>query len=115
MGGTLDRFVSGDEWVPDGSYVNLDKFVGHAADGSTGLADQVDNHIKRLVGGIAITSLFAAGLQISQNRTTGNSTLSYPSNSQLAASAVGQQVTRRNLDVQPTLKIPPGMFSLFRS
>jgi type IV secretion system protein VirB10 len=100
---------------PDGSYVDLDKFVGHGADGSTGLSDQVDNHIKRLIGGVALSSMFAAGLQISQNRTTGNSTLTYPSNAQLAASAVGQQaaelgqqITSRNLNVQPTVKIRPG-------
>jgi type IV secretory pathway VirB10-like protein len=100
---------------PDGSYVDLDKFVGHGADGSTGLSDQVDNHIKRLVGGVALSSLFAAGLQISQNRTSGNSTLTYPSNTQLTASAVGQQaaelgqqITSRNLNVQPTVKIRPG-------
>jgi type IV secretory pathway VirB10-like protein len=100
---------------PDGSYVDLEKFVGHGADGSTGLSDRVDNHIKRLVGEVALSSLFAAGLQISQNRTTGNSTLTYPSNAQLAASAVGQQaaelgqqITSRNLNVQPTVKIRPG-------
>jgi type IV secretion system protein VirB10 len=100
---------------PDGSYVDLDKFVGHGADGSTGLSDQVNNHIKRLIGGVALSSMFAAGLQISQNRTTGNSTLTYPSNAQLAASAVGQQaaelgqqITSRNLNVQPTVKIRPG-------
>jgi type IV secretory pathway VirB10-like protein len=100
---------------PDGSYIDLDKFISHSADGSVGLSDQVDNHIKRLIGGIALSSGFAAGLQISQNRTTGNSTLSYPSNAQLAASAVGQQaselgqqITSRNLNVQPSIKIRPG-------
>jgi type IV secretory pathway VirB10-like protein len=100
---------------PDGSYVDLDKFVSHSADGAAGLGDQVDNHIKRLLGGVALTSAFAAGIQISQNRTGGNSTLSYPSNTQLAASAAGQQaaqlgeqITTRNLNVQPTIKIRPG-------
>jgi type IV secretory pathway VirB10-like protein len=101
---------------PDGSYVDLDKFVGHSADGSTGLGDQVDNHIKRLIGGIAMSSLFAAGIQISQNHTnSGGSTLAYPSNTQIAASAagqqagqVGEQITSRNLQVQPTIKIRPG-------
>jgi type IV secretion system protein VirB10 len=102
---------------PDGSYVDLDKFVGHSADGSTGLGDQVDNHIKRLIGGIAMSSLFAAGIQISQNHTnSGGSTLAYPSNTQIAASAagqqagqVGEQMTSRNLQVQPTIKIRPGV------
>jgi type IV secretion system protein TrbI len=100
---------------PDGSYVDLDKFVSHSADGAVGLGDQVDNHIKRLLGGVAMTSAFAAGIQISQNRTGGNSTLSYPSNAQLAGAAAGQQaaqlgeqITTRNLNVQPTIKIRPG-------
>jgi type IV secretion system protein VirB10 len=98
---------------PDGSYVNLDKFVGHSADGSTGLGDQVDNHLKRLIGDIVLSSLFAAGVQISTGHTNGN--LLEPSNTQLAASAageqaaqVGQQLTNRNLNVQPTVKIRPG-------
>lgn len=100
---------------PDGSYINLDRFVSHAADGSVGLKDQTDNHIKRLVGGVLLSSLFAAGIEISQNRNSPNSTLTYPSTSQVATSAIGQQVgqvgqriTERNLNVQPTLKIRPG-------
>lgn len=100
---------------PDGTYVNLDKFPSHTADGSSGLKDKTDNHLKRLIGGIALTSAFAAGVQISQNRSGGNSTLSYPSNTQLAASAAGQQaaqlgenLTNRNLNIQPSVKIRPG-------
>ena len=101
---------------PDGSYIDLDRFVSHAADGSTGLKDIVDNHYKRLIGGIALSSLFAAGIQISQNHTnSGGSTLAYPSNTQIAASAagqqagqVGEQITQRNLNVQPSVKIRPG-------
>jgi len=100
---------------PDGSFINLDKFVSHAADGAVGLKDQTDNHIKRLVGGVLLSSVFAAGIQISQNHSGANSTLSYPSTSQIAASAVGQQagqlgeqITSRNLNVQATLKIRPG-------
>ena len=100
---------------PDGSYINFDRFVSHAADGSVGLKDQTDNHIKRLVGGVLLSSLFAAGIEISQNRNSPNSTLTYPSTSQVATSAIGQQVgqvgqriTERNLNVQPTLKIRPG-------
>jgi type IV secretory pathway VirB10-like protein len=62
-----------------------------------------------------LSSIFAAGIQISQNHSGANSTLAYPSTTQLAASAVGQQaaqlgeqITARNMNVQPTLKIRPG-------
>ena len=79
---------------PDGSYVNLDELTSDSADGVVGLSDQVDNHIKRLLGGVAMTSLFAAGVQISQNRTGGNSTSAYPSNAQLAADAAGQRAAQ---------------------
>jgi type IV secretory pathway VirB10-like protein len=101
---------------PDGTFVDLEKFLTHSADGSVGLKDQVDNHLKRLIGGIALTSGFAAGIQISQNRSGGSgSVLSYPSNTALAGSAAGQQaaslgenLTARNLNVQPTIKIRQG-------
>jgi type IV secretory pathway VirB10-like protein len=107
-------------YFPDGSFVDLDKMPAQAADGGAGLHDQVDSHLKRLIGGVALSSMLAAGLQISQNRTSG-SVLTYPSNGQLAASAVGtqaaelgQQITNRNLNVQPTLKIRPGeIFGVF--
>ena len=100
---------------PDGSYINLDKFVSHAADGAVGLKDQTDNHLKRLVGGVLLSSAFAAGIQISQNHNGTNSTLGYPSTSQIAARLWGNRPRSsasnspsRNLNVQPTLKIRPG-------
>jgi type IV secretion system protein VirB10 len=99
---------------PDGSYMNLDKFQGHAADGTAGVKDQTDNHIKRLIGGVLLSSIFAAGIQLSQNRTQA-STLQYPSTTSVVGAAVGeqagqlgQQITQRNLNVQPTLKVRPG-------
>lgn len=101
-------------YFPDGSYIDLDRMPTHAADGAVGLRDQVDNHWKRTIGGILLSSLLSAGLQVSQNRTNG-SVLQYPSTGQEIAAAVGtqaselgQQITNRNLNVQPRLKIRPG-------
>src|SRR5450755_1363810 len=101
-------------YFPDGSFIDLDRFPSHAADGATGLKDQTDNHWNRVIGGVALSSLFAAGIQVSQNRTNG-SVLSYPSTGQVIASGVGaqasqlgEQITNRNLNIQPTLKIRPG-------
>ena len=68
---------------------------------------------KRLLGFGLLTSKFAAALQLSQNHS-GN-VLTYPSPGEVTAGAVGQQmanlgseVTRRNLNVQPTIKIEAG-------
>lgn len=108
-------------YFPDGSHIDLDRMPAHAADGSTGLKDKVDNHFKRLFGSIALTSILAAGVQISQNRNGANSLLQYPSIGQEigssvgeAASQAGSQLMSRNLNIQPTVWIRPGeLFSLW--
>jgi type IV secretion system protein TrbI len=101
-------------YFPDGSFIDLDRMPSHAAEGAVGLKDQVDNHWTRVIGGVALSSVLAAGLQISQNRTNG-SVLTYPSAGQEAAAAIGtqaaqlgEQITNRNLNIQPTLKVRPG-------
>jgi type IV secretion system protein TrbI len=57
--------------------------------------------------------MFTAAFAISQR--SNQSALTYPSPAQTAGSAVGQelsqtgaQITRRNLNVQPTIKVPAG-------
>jgi type IV secretion system protein VirB10 len=75
--------------------------------------DKVDRHYARIVGFSALTSLFSAGFAISQRRN--QSVLAYPTPTEAASSAVAQnlsqtgaQITRRNLNVQPTIKVPVG-------
>ena len=96
---------------PDGSSLDLSGMIGQDAHGYSGFRDKVDRHYKRLVGFAVLTSLFAAASEIAQNQN--RSLLTYPSPAQVAGSAAGQQaadlgaqITRRNLNVQPTIKIP---------
>jgi len=98
---------------PDGSSIDLGGMTGQDASGRSGFRDGVDNHFKRLLGFGLLTSAFSAALQLSQNHS-GN-VLTYPSTGSVTAGAVGQQMatlgaetTRRNLNVQPTIKISPG-------
>jgi len=98
---------------PDASSVDLDGMVGLDSHGNAGLRDKVDRHYRRLVGFSVLTSLFTAAFEISQR--TSQSALTYPSPTQTAGSAVGQelsqtgaQITRKNLNVQPTIKVPAG-------
>ena len=98
---------------PDGSSINLDGMMGQDIQGMAGFHDQVDNHYKRLVGSALLTSAFAAGISLSQRQNT--SLLTTPTAGQTASSAVGQQlaelgseVTRKNLNIPPTIKIPVG-------
>ena len=98
---------------PDGSSINLDGMMGQDIQGMAGFHDQVDNHYKRLIVSALLTSAFAAGIELSQRQST--SLLTTPTAGQTASAAVGQQlgelgseVTRKNLSIQPTMKIPVG-------
>jgi type IV secretion system protein VirB10 len=98
---------------PDASSINLEGMSGQDAKGYTGLRHDVDNHYKRLLGFGLLTSLFSASFQLSQSRRGG--LLGYPSATEVTGSAVGRElsqlgadVTRRNLNVQPTIKVPIG-------
>src|ERR1700723_1408205 len=98
---------------PDGSSLSLGGFEGDDREGAAGFKDQVDNHWGRIFSGALLTSLFAAGIQISQGQNS--SVLTQPSYGQQVGQAVGQQVgqvgvevTRRNLNIQPTIVVRPG-------
>lgn len=98
---------------PDASSIDLGGMVAQDSHGASGLRQDVDNHYKRLVGLTVLSSVFSAGFQLSQTR--GGSILQYPSPAQIAAGSVGQevsqtgaQITRKNLNIQPTIKIPVG-------
>jgi type IV secretory pathway VirB10-like protein len=105
---TWDRVI-----YPDGSSLDLSGMIGQDAHGFSGFRDKVDRHYTRLIGFAVLTSLFAAASELSQNQN--RSLLTYPSPAQVAGNAVGQQasdlgaqITRRNLNVQPTIKVAVG-------
>jgi type IV secretion system protein VirB10 len=98
---------------PDGSSLSLGGFEGDDSEGAAGFRDQVDNHWGRIFSGALLTSLFAAGIEISQGQNS--SVLTQPSYGQQIGQGVGQQVgqvgvevTRRNLNIQPTIIVRPG-------
>ena len=98
---------------PDASVIDLNGMVGQDAHGNAGLRDKVDRHYRRLLGFSVLTSMFTAAFAISQQRN--QSVLVNPNPGQIAAGSVGQelsqtgsQITRRNLNVQPTIKVPAG-------
>jgi type IV secretion system protein VirB10 len=98
---------------PDASAIDLNGMSGLDAQGNAGLRDKVDHHYRQLFGFAVLTSIFDAALAITQNRQ--QSVLVYPSATQESESAAGRevsqlgtQITRKNLNVQPTVKIPAG-------
>jgi type IV secretion system protein VirB10 len=98
---------------PDASSVDINGMVGLDAHGNSGLRYDVDHHYKRLFGFAALTSAFSAAFDLSQRNT--QSALTYPSMTDTASASVGREmsqtgaaITRRNLNVQPTIKVPVG-------
>ncbi len=98
---------------PDGSAIDLGGMEGLDAQGNAGLRDKVDHHYKQLIGGAIMTTMFDAALAVTQSRQ--QSVLLYPSPGQETEGAAGREVSqlgsqmaRRNLNVQPTIKVPAG-------
>ena len=97
---------------PDGSSINLDSAPGTDLEGYAGLHDTVDYHWLRVLSGVVLSSALSATITKSQGETTNTEDMSY--NQLFAANAgneindVGQEITRKNINIQPTIKIRPG-------
>lgn len=97
---------------PDGSSINFDSAPGADLEGYAGLSDKVDYHMLRILSGVVLSSALSATVTRSQGATTNSENLSY--NQAFAANAgneinsVGQEITRKNINIQPTIKIRPG-------
>lgn len=104
--------------LPNGKSISLESMPGVDLSGSSGLTDQVNHHWRRLVTSVVFSSLLGASAQIAQGRTYNSFDPSY---GQLATQGVaqnmnevGQQITRKNLNIQPTIEIRAGFrFNVF--
>lgn len=96
---------------PDGSSLTLDRFIGVDTAGNAGLEDQVDRHVGTLLAGAALSTLIGIGAELAApDRSDGQSqvVIATRQSVQDSVNQVGQELTRRNLDVQPTLSIRQG-------
>ena len=99
--------------MPDGSSIVLDRLSATDTRGFAGLEDEVDNHWGKLLAGAALSTLLGVGSELaSQNRgiDQGQQTIVIATgrSAEDSVNQVGQQLTRRNLNVQPTLTVRPG-------
>jgi len=94
---------------PDGSSIVLDRLPGMDTEGHAGLEDQVNYHWGRIFAGAAISTLLGINAQlVAQNQSNGSVVVATRESAQDTVNQTGQQLTRKNLDVQPTLTIRPG-------
>lgn len=93
--------------MPDGSSLRIDNVPATDPSGYAGLSDKVDFHTWALLKGVAISTLLGVGANLT---FTGESDLvqAIRESTQQNVSRAGDQITSRNLQIQPTITIRPG-------
>jgi type IV secretion system protein VirB10 len=102
---------------PDGTSILLSKFTGADVQGEAGMQGSVDNHWSRVLGAATLSTILSMGAGIASDGerykdSDGVWQRSSKQNALLGAaggiSQVGQTLTNRAIDIQPTLNIPAG-------
>lgn len=93
--------------LPDGSSLRIDNVPATDVSGYAGLQDKVDFHTWALLKGVALSTLLGVGSQLT---VTGESDLvqAIRESTQQNVSRAGDQLTSRNLNIQPTITVRPG-------
>lgn len=97
--------------LPNGKSVVLDRLSGVDVQGFAGVADSVDRHWRRLIGGATVSSLLGVGAELASPQTSGNGgqiIIAARNGVQDMVNQVGQELTRRNLDTKPTITVRSG-------
>jgi type IV secretory pathway VirB10-like protein len=96
---------------PDASSIVLDRLQGTDPAGNAGLSDDVDWHWQQLLAGAALSTLIGVAAELATPQfSTGQGQVIVATRQSIGdtVNQVGQELTRRNLNVQPTLTIRPG-------
>lgn len=97
---------------PDGSSIKLESMPGVDLAGYSGYSDKVDNHFDRLIGGVLLSSGLAVGATASAGKYDSYDDRSldqvFAGNVGDEISSAGDKITRKNLNIQPTIKVRPG-------
>ena len=97
--------------LPDTSSISLDRLPGIDPAGYAGLEDGVDWHWDRILAGAALSTLLGVGAELAAPNNsggTGSVTIAVRQSAQNTVNQIGQEVTKRNVSIQPTLTIRPG-------
>lgn len=94
--------------MPDGSSVVIDNLPATDTGGYAGLEDEVNFHTWRLLKGIALSTLLGVSTELTFGDDESDLVEAIRESAQDSANQVGQRVTERNLNIQPTITIRPG-------
>jgi len=93
--------------MPDGTSIVLERLQGTDPQGFSGLEDDVDYHWGQLFKAAALSTLLGVGTQLSIDDES-EIARAIRESAQDSAEDIGQQIVRRQLNIQPTLTIRPG-------
>lgn len=93
--------------LPDGSSIRIDNVPATDVAGYAGLADKVDLHTWQLLKGVALSTLLGVGTELSFDDGS-DLVEAVRESTQESASRAGDQIVRKNLDIQPTITVRPG-------
>jgi len=93
---------------PNGQSIVLEHQPGADTEGYAGLEDGVDYHWGNLLKTAALSTLLGVGAELGTNGNQSDLVLALQRGSQESINQSGQQLVRRQINVQPTLTIRPG-------
>jgi type IV secretion system protein VirB10 len=93
---------------PNGHSIVLERQAGADPAGFAGLEDQVDYHWGRLFMAAALSTLLGVGSELGASNNDSDIIQALRRGSSDTLNQTGQQIVRRNLNIQPTLTIRPG-------
>lgn len=94
--------------MPDGSSMVIENLPATDTAGYAGLEDEVDFHTWRLLKGIVLSTLLGVGTELTFGDDEDDLVEAIRESSQDSANQVGQRITERNLNIQPTITVRPG-------
>jgi type IV secretion system protein VirB10 len=94
--------------LPDGKSIVLERQQGADARGFSGLEDEVDYHWWDLIKAAVLSTLLSVGAELGSNQDESHLVRALRRGSQDSINNTGQQLVRRQLNIQPTLTIRQG-------
>ncbi len=94
--------------MPDGTSIVLERLSGTDTEGFSGLEDEVDHHWGQLFRAAALSTLLGIGSELGSSDDESEIAQAIRDSAQDSVSDIGQQIVRRQLNIQPTLTVRPG-------
>jgi type IV secretion system protein VirB10 len=94
--------------MPNGRSIVLERQPGADSQGFAGLEDDVDQHWGRLLTAAALSTVLGVGAELGAANNDSAIVTALRRGSTDSLNQTGQQIVRRNLNIQPTITIRPG-------